>query len=351
MNKISIIVPVYNAEQYLDGCINSVLNQTLKEFELILVNDGSTDRSGEICEQYKEKDARITVMHKENGGGAGATRNLGLTVANAKYVTFMDADDWMQPDMLEKMYQVACKEDVEVVICGYRYIFNESRESEENYNQFLPSQKIIGSDNLKKFFVKHFPDGMVGYPWNKIYKLDVIKTQNLQFPLMRRMQDGIFNLHFFGLAESCFVMEDALYNYRASQAVTKKKLPADFYDLLESFANQYYAELKKWKYSAEKVELPMVKHFLNELVSCIENLFINENTNRKERYENLELYYRKDLVQYMLNKNASITRYSAIVLKLFKKKKFGILSVLIHLKYFLKTRMYTLFMRLKKVGN
>lgn len=351
MKKVSVIVPVYNAEQYLEGCIESVLNQTLTDLELILVNDGSTDCSGEICEKYKEIDSRITVLHKENGGGAGATRNLGLTVANAEYVTFMDADDWMQPDMLKKMYQAAHEEDVDVVVCGYRYIFNEDRESAENYNQYLLKQKINSNDNVKNFFVQYFPDGLVGYPWNKIYRLQTIKKHELQFPLMRRMQDGIFNLHFWGYAESCLVLEDVLYNYRASQAVVKRKLPADFYDLLESFSKQYYEKLKEWKYDVLEVELPMVKHFLNEFVSCIENIYINGSFSRADQHNILMIYYNKELVQYMLQKTASVPRYSRIVLDMYRKKKFGMLSVVIHLKYFLKTKMYALFMRLKKVGN
>ena len=291
MKKISIIVPVYNAEQYLECCISSVLNQTMDDFELILVNDGSTDSSGEICEKYKDKDPRVIVLHKENGGGAGATRNLGLTVANGEYVTFMDADDWMQPDMLEIMYSAAKEESADVVICGYRYIFNENRESTDNYNQFLPRQTICGKDNVKDFFVKYFPDGLVGYPWNKLYRLDVLRDNNLSFTLMRRMQDGVFNLHFFGYAEKCVVLEAPLYNYRASQAITKRKLPQDFYDLLESFAIQYYTQISKWNYQAEKVEQPIVKHFLNEFVSAIENIYINSKTSAQERKEILLFFY------------------------------------------------------------
>lgn len=351
MKKVSIVVPVYNAEQYLDGCIKSVLVQTLEDFELILVNDGSTDRSGEICEQYKEQDSRIQVLHKENGGGAGATRNFGLATVSGEYVTFMDADDWMQPDMLDKMYLAAKKADVDVVICGYRYIFDENRQSETNYDQFLKKQEIVGKEEVKKFFVTYFPDGLVGYPWNKLYRVETIKRNQLQFPLMRRMQDGIFNLHFFGCADSCLVLQDSLYNYRASQAITKKKLPSDFYDLLESFTKQYYTELSIWKYNAEEVEAPMVKQFLNELVSCVENIYINEKMTHQERQEKLMLYHQKDLVQYMLNRTSNITRYSKIVLDLYKKKRFGMIFVLVHLKYFLKTNMYTLFMKLKKVGN
>ena len=96
--KISIIVPVYNVEQYLSKCIDSILNQTFKDFELILINDGSTDKSGDICDFYKQKDKRIKVIHKNNEGVA-KTRNVGIANANAEYIGFIDSDDWIENDM------------------------------------------------------------------------------------------------------------------------------------------------------------------------------------------------------------------------------------------------------------
>lgn len=351
MKKISIIVPVYNCEQYLDQCIQSVLGQTFTDFELILVNDGSTDNSGNICESYKEKDERVIVLHKENGGGAGATRNLGLSKADAEYVTFMDSDDWMQPDMLECMYSSIAENKADVVICGYRYIFDENRDSDLNYNQSLEPQLVTGAENVKDFFVKYFPDGMVGYPWNKLYRMEIIRKYDLKFPLMRRMQDGIFNLNLFGCIESCCVIDKALYNYRASQSVIKKKLPKDFFDLLESFTNQYYEKMEEWGYDAEAAETPMTSHFLNEFVGCIENIYINEQNGARTRRESLLMYYDKQIVQYMLNRNWNIPRYSRIVLRLYKKKHFALLRSAIGFKYFMKTKMNTLFMKMKKIGN
>ena len=114
--KISIIVPVYNAELYINKCIDSILNQSFKDFELILVNDGSTDNSGRMCEEYGSKDNRIKVFHKENGGQATA-RNMGLDIAKGDYVGFIDSDDWIDPDMYKSLYDLCMDHNCDISNC------------------------------------------------------------------------------------------------------------------------------------------------------------------------------------------------------------------------------------------
>lgn len=116
---VSIIVPVYNVEQYLPKCIESIINQTLSNIEIILVNDASTDSSGEIINEYAKKDKRITTIHKQNGG-QGSARNEGLKIAKGKYVGFVDSDDWIDKDMYESLVSKAIKEDSNLVVCNRR---------------------------------------------------------------------------------------------------------------------------------------------------------------------------------------------------------------------------------------
>ena len=117
MPKISIIVPVYNVEKYLRKCVDSILNQTFKDFELILVDDGSIDTSGKICDEYNLKDNRIKVIHKENGGLSSA-RNAGLDIAQGEYIGFVDSDDWIELDMYEELYKICKENDTDVGIVG-----------------------------------------------------------------------------------------------------------------------------------------------------------------------------------------------------------------------------------------
>lgn len=117
MPKISVIVPVYNVAPYLKKCVDSIINQTFTDIEIILVDDGSTDESGTICDQYAQKDSRVKVIHKPNGGLSDA-RNSGLEVCSGEYIGFVDSDDWISPDMYETLIHFAVKEDLDVAMCG-----------------------------------------------------------------------------------------------------------------------------------------------------------------------------------------------------------------------------------------
>lgn len=134
--KISIIVPVYKAEPYLKKCIDSILNQTFKDFELILINDGSTDNSGKICDEYALKDKRIKVIHKENGGLSSA-RNVGLDIAQGKYLGFVDSDDWIDSDMYEILYKLIKESGKEIANIGVKFIYDN------NQNKCLSNHKIL----------------------------------------------------------------------------------------------------------------------------------------------------------------------------------------------------------------
>lgn len=125
---ISIIVPVYNVEQYLDDCLISIINQTYKNLEIILIDDGSTDKSGKICDEYAKKDSRIIVIHKENGGVSSA-RNAGLRIAKGAYIGFVDPDDWIAEDMYEVLYSNAKKYDADVSVCKYKIVKNRRKDN------------------------------------------------------------------------------------------------------------------------------------------------------------------------------------------------------------------------------
>ena len=117
MPEISVIVPVYNCEKYIGKCIESILNQTFKDLELILIDDGSADESGKICDEYKIQDKRVKVIHEKNSG-VSIARNVGINVAKGKYIGFVDSDDYLAPDMYESLYENLMKSHADVAICG-----------------------------------------------------------------------------------------------------------------------------------------------------------------------------------------------------------------------------------------
>lgn len=351
MAEISVIVPVYNCEQTIDKCIDSVLQQSFKDWELILVNDGSIDRSGEICCSYAKMDDRITVIEKENGGGAGEARNAGILKATSPFLCFIDSDDWIDYVMLEHLYNAQKEKDYDIVICGYHNIINEA---EDSYNSETVSEnrEVIGQQDVRDYFVKYYPEGMVGYPWNKMYRTSLIRDNHLQFPKMRRLEDGIFNTEVFERAKSCRVLEEALYNYRVGGQVELRKLPKDFYVLVEKFVLQYYDKLENWGYDIRKCEGPILYYFLNDFVCCLENVCYGSNkVSLKEQRKYMNMLHNNQLIQMMLLKDRQVPRYSKIILKLFENKYYVILRGTVNLKVFLKVKLSRFFLALKRKWN
>ena len=140
MPKISIIVPVYNVEKYLEKCVKSILNQTFTDFELILVDDGTPDSSGVICDQFAEKDERIKVIHKKNGGLSDA-RNTGIEVAKGEYIGFVDSDDYIAEDMYELLYTNIVNEEADLSICGIYDVY-ENKEAQKRIRQYMILNKF-----------------------------------------------------------------------------------------------------------------------------------------------------------------------------------------------------------------
>ena len=210
--KVSIIVPVYNSEKYIAACIESLINQTLKECEFIFVNDGSKDKSQHIIEEYRSKDERIILINQENSG-ISIARNTGLSIAKGEYIGFMDNDDYAKLDMFEILYNTAKKEDLDIVVSqtilgrdGKQIIRPSIFPDNRIYNQDFIQQNIIPNLLRKEdlFAV-----------WNKIYKRSLINSNSICFPKNRIIEeDNMFNLHIFNLATKVIFIDYAGYYFR-----------------------------------------------------------------------------------------------------------------------------------------
>lgn len=170
--QISIIVPVYNAEAYLHRCIESLLAQTFHDFEILLINDGSLDKSGEICDYYAQRDVRIRVFHKENGG-VSSTRQLGIELAKGKYSIHCDPDDWVEPDMLEELYKKAIATDADMVICDF---FVDSTQ-----NTTICKQPIK-SNRSNDVLIQLLENRLHGSTCNKLIRHSLYSKYNVYFP-------------------------------------------------------------------------------------------------------------------------------------------------------------------------
>lgn len=234
--KLSIVMPVYNTSEYLAESIDSVLNQTFSDFELILVDDGSTDNSLEICRRYEKLDSRITVVTQKNQG-PGATRNNGIKHASAELMMFLDSDDTAAPDMLEKAVEVMDEKNPDLLLFGYEEVFYFESGKEKSRNRCIPGRLDLNTaDECRAKYCKLVFDAMLNQPWNKVYKKSIINSNNVRFPDVRRTQDAIFNGEYFKHISSLYAIPEPLYFFRQNNmGKVWKKFPRDSYKIDVNF--------------------------------------------------------------------------------------------------------------------
>lgn len=215
MDKISVIVPVYNVERYLDRCIQSIINQNYKNIEIILIDDESTDSSGVICDGYK--DSRIKVFHKKNEG-LGLSRNYGINISTGKYILFVDSDDYIDKDMLDNLYKDMIANNSDTVIGGFKRVYSEKKEKYINpYAGNLFKDDMVVHNVLEKMFGKKgkYDDHIEMSVWKTLFSSDIIKKNKLAFPSEREFisEDIIFDIDYFSKAKSVYMSDDIGYNY------------------------------------------------------------------------------------------------------------------------------------------
>lgn len=211
---LSVIVPVYNCENHLDRCIASILNQTYKDIELILVDDGSSDKSGDICKRYAKEDKRVIYIYKENGGASSA-RNTGLDKAKGEFIQFADADDYLESNMCKELLASANESDL--VICGYNLIAGD------NIKQMLPGHSTGNIKDIDRLIPRLFSNWFINSPWNKLYRRSLIKSGfNTNCSLG---EDLLFNLEYLKEVNTFTSINKALYNYISDNegSLTKRR--------------------------------------------------------------------------------------------------------------------------------
>ena len=205
---ISIIIPVYNSERYIHRCIDSVLRQTYPDYELILVDDGSSDLSGEICDSFANKDNRIKVIHQKNSGVSSA-RNTGITIAKGKYITFCDSDDELWPDYLAVMSNEP--EDEEMVIAGWQYIDENGKKIFESHGYERDDQICVNRKSVEELII----DEKTDYVWAKRFLSNIIRENQIRFDETESFgEDTLFVYTYLCCCHSVSIRKSIIYSYR-----------------------------------------------------------------------------------------------------------------------------------------
>jgi len=216
----SIIVPVYDVEQYLENCINSVLNQSFRNFQLILVDDGSKDSSGEICDRFAQKDSRVKVIHKPNAG-VSAARNTGIDIATGQFICFIDSDDWIESEYLQKIVDEIY--DFDILFFGSVWHYEDGcsrslslQNSEYKKDIYTGIFHLLENDIDINYF---------GFTWNKVFRRDIIEQYRIRFiENLAISEDEVFTLNYCNHIKSLKIIDVPLYHYLwKSQGLTHKK--------------------------------------------------------------------------------------------------------------------------------
>lgn len=221
MPQISIIVPVYNSEKYLGRCIDSLLAQSFKDFELILINDCSQDRSAEICEAYAEKDTRIKVINKLKNEGVSAARNSGIDIAEGKYLMFCDSDDYVSPKWCQLLYDAILSNGKAWIVSNIWCVSSKGKTLQTTQKK----------ESLTDYFMV-YKSGISAYIWNKIYDLDIIRRAAIRFDKGCYMgEDVIFNIEYYKHCDSIIFLEEPLYYYCENINGAMKRYYVNFFSL------------------------------------------------------------------------------------------------------------------------
>lgn len=325
--KVSIVIPVYKAEKYLSNCVDSVLGQSYHDIEVILVDDASPDRCGDICEEYARKDSRVKVIHKENEGVSKA-RNAGLEIATGDYVQFVDSDDYLETTMTEKLVKAMEANQVDMVLCGfYEKNLNFQRESKAEEEPGVYTKDAFLKNIMRNPYSFHY-----GVLWNKLFRGDALRELRFSSD-MDFGEDFIFNLHYLRYVDKIAVIEDPLYYYirynteslMYVQTVGKKEVSKylrylekrllifhkyrDFYmeqGLYETNKNKVNEYLLK-VYTSEKMEIKRLPLSKEEKKRCFALLEQNEDVIRMKKDMDVS-YYRKKQLKFKLAKWKVILR-------------------------------------------
>lgn len=306
MREISIIVPVYNVEKYLDRCISSILEQSFTDFQLILVNDGSKDNSGTICDEYAKKDSRIKVIHQENLG-LSAARNIGIEASQGKYITFIDSDDFVHINMLYILYNNILENKADISVCNYHLVYEDKLTTTELGNNHIAVYNNI--ESVKKILEKS--ETVMIIAWGKLYKRDLF--DDIRYPVGKYHEDEFVTYKLLYKSTKTVVTDAKLYYYlQRSNSITGSTYSIKRLEKLEALEEAVM--FFRSKNNKELTELAQFRYMLNIQIAYYKVKY--EMNHEKMIIDKLRLQYHKKFHEFKSNME-SVPMMKKMALKIF----------------------------------
>ena len=286
MKLVTVIIPVYNVGQYLSRCIQSVINQSYNNMEIILIDDGSTDNSGMICDNYKNIDNRIKVIHKKNQG-VSVARNIGLDISKGYYISFIDADDYIEKDMIEKLVTSIETAQSDMAICNYYY--NKTTNLENIMHVTTVMEKILSKEYFR------------GFVWNKLYKREMIDKIRFNDKIYIA-EDLLFNCEYLLKCQKCSCLNERLYYHCENDtSALNKKLNSKYLTILDAYERIEKIYKKNYNDIIGNLYIDMLK------IAC--NIIYRNGKHKKDQKLDLtKIYYEKERYYKILMKTEKIPK-------------------------------------------
>lgn len=277
--KVSVIIPVYNAEKYIKKSLSSIINQSLEEIEIIIVNDGSTDRSIEIAKKICKSDKRVKIIEQQNSGVASA-RNLGINQSKGEYISFIDSDDWIENDMLEQLYINAIRNKCDVIQCRYKKLSSQ-------IDNDIIYDKVLSNNEIERYLKDNLIIGKLStYSWDKIYKLDFIKNNGIRFKNVPMFEDWYFMIDVITYMKRYMFLNQSLYNYSVIEESLSRKYHDNFTDMVIDLQKEKFKYMKIWNKSGKNYYKVAILNLYDDILRII-NYEINNKISFKKKIKKL----------------------------------------------------------------
>lgn len=324
----SIVIPVFNSEKTISGTLENLLKQSFENFEVIIVNDGSLDGTEQILEDIKKRDNRISFINIKNSG-PGVARNKGIAQATGEYLLFVDADDKVKENHLEQYYRLLQKtsKSYDLIVSSFRTFLVDNENVISIQETKYPTTEFLSADDFFKHLDKLMEKQLMYVVWNKLYKLNIVKKNNIFFPAYKSCEDRIFNLRYYKHVQNCLVTEKILYDYTfdGKNSLTNKFVS----DKFETFV-QFYIVAKELPYMDQNIISAL---FLKGVLSCMISIHSQSNFSYLQKTE----YIKKIIYNEKVQNASKISSTNSVLRKVIK---FVFLSKSIIINYFVSDILY-----------
>lgn len=346
----SVIIPIYNAEKYLKRAVGSIINQTFPHVEIILVDDGSTDTSLKICVELKKQDKRINIIHLEKNGGPGQARNMGIKKARGEYILFVDADDFVDANLLQQVQSCISENAADVVVFGMVEDYLGENGNSLRKNKILPAETIFCAtkEQVRNQVLPLQKNTLFRYAFDKVYKRSMIESNALFFENYVVNEDADFNLKVFEVINSLWLLKIAGYHYerRPSGSLTSSFVP-DYFELHMNLIEKTARQFARWN-KLEETKIYLAGEFIKYVFLSLQMTYNPKCVDREEKQKEIleQIYVNQFYINLQLNNLALNPKYKLLWSLLQTKNSFAI-TLAARLLYLIKNKGKWLWIRIK----